>query len=141
MSEEKGTYDIILQELADGELTEIEQRVFGALKRYPQGVTRPQLVAICFGRMTNNLVVNNSTYDRKVRLAIASLRERMVPIMSSSGASGYRLDTSVEARRAMVADLMSRRDKITQMINRMAKAYEMPDLFPTQEIARQERLI
>ena len=76
-----------------------------------------------------------------MRIAIERLRERMVPIVSSSSAAGYRLDTSRDAMRSMVNDLVSRRNKLTDLINRMSKIYQVPVEFPTPEIAKQERLI
>jgi len=134
------TYEEILNELAD-ELPEIERKIFDALKRNRGGLNRAQLVAIAYGETVKaGAPVNNSTKDRKVRKAIESLRMRLVPIVSSSGQAGYRLDTSADARRRMLAELVSRRDKIDALIRRAAKFYELPNALPPVEHAEQSRL-
>ena len=132
-------YERLLAELAAGELTAIERKVFDALKAHPGGLKRPQLVAMVFGEIVSAKgLTNNNTKDRKVRAAIASLRARMVPIVSSSGKAGYRLDTSAEARRQMLADLVHRRDSLTDLINRAAKFYAVPDAYPPAQSAYQQ---
>ena len=135
------TYEELLKELA-AELPEIERKVFDALKRNPKGLKREQLVAIVYGGTVRaGSLLNNSSTDRKVRKAIESLRGRMVPIVSSSGQAGYRLDTSREARERMLADLISRRDKLTDLINRAAKFYSLPESVPSFERVEQVRLM
>lgn len=134
------TYEELLSELVI-ELPEIERKVFNALKRNPAGLKREQLVAIVFGAAVKaGTLLNNDPKDRKVRKAIESLRGRMVPIVSSSGQAGYRLDTSREARERMLADLISRRDHLTALISLAAKFYEMPNSLPPIEHAEQSRL-
>lgn len=133
-------YERMLIELA-GELTEMERRVFDALKANPAGLTRPQLVAIVYREWTSKIVVNNNTKDRKVRKAIESLRLKLVPIVSTSGQAGYRLDVSREARQKMVAELISRRDHLNEQIERAAKFYEIPLVVPTSEKASQAALL
>jgi hypothetical protein len=132
-------YDILLAELAN-ELTEIERKIFNALKANPQGLTRPQLVAIVFHEMTRNVIVNTNTRDRKVRKAIESLRGRLVPIVSNSGQAGYRLDTSEDARQKMLADLRSRRARLDEQIGRVEKFYSIPDVYQPAEHAQQESM-
>lgn len=141
MSEPRAAYDVILTDLGN-EITDVERKIFDALKKNRNGLNRQQLVAIVFGESVRaGAASNNNTKDRKVRLAIASLRARMVPITSSSGEAGYRLDTSRESRERMVADLISRRNKLNDLINHMAKAYNMPEHYQPAEIASQARLI
>lgn len=135
-------YDHILEDLEAGELGVIERKVFEALKAHPEGLRREQLVAIVFGATVKaGGLKNNSSQDRKIRLAIAALRERMVPVTSSSAAAGYRLDTSAEGRRRMVADLVSRRDRLTNLINRAAKFYAPAETLPAHETAQQTTLL
>jgi hypothetical protein len=140
--ETPGIYETILSELDSGVMTELERKIFDALSKHREGLKRGQLVAICFGESVKAGASNNNNgKDRRVRMAIGRLRERMVPIVSSSGEAGYRLDTSETARKRMVMDLVSRRDKLTELINRMARIYAVPVEFPTPEIVKQERLI
>lgn len=140
--ETRGVYETILSELDSGEMTEIERKIFEALGKHPHGLNRAQLVAICFGESVRaGATSNNNSKDRRIRIAIGRLRMRMVPIISSSGEAGYRLDTSEAGRRRMVMDLVSRRDKLTDLINRMAKIYRIPVTFPIPEKVSQERLI
>jgi hypothetical protein len=141
MSEPGAVYETILKELEDGELSEIERKVYQALERNPKGLKRQQLVAMVFGQVTGMQIVNNNTKDRKVRKAIESLRARLVPIVSSSAEAGYRLDTSAEGRRRMVQDLISRRDKLSDLIRRAEKFYSLPGEYKPAEHARQERLL
>jgi len=60
--------------------------------------------------------LSNDLYDRKIRKAIKSLRKRMIPIISSSGKAGYRLDTSPEAIQNMTRELKSRIAHMEQKI-------------------------
>jgi hypothetical protein len=135
------TYEKLLDELAAGELTVIERKVFDALKKHPEGLRRQQLIAIVFGETVRAWERdNNSADDRKVRKAIESLRSRLVPIISTSGRAGYRLDVSKEARDRMLADLRSRRAKLDALIERTAKFYALPDQYVAPVLARQEQL-
>lgn len=135
-------YDLLLAELANGELGEVEQKVYEALKRNPGGLLRAQLVAIVFGESVRaGSLTNNNTKDRKVRKAIEGLRARLIPIVSSSGKAGYKLDTSKEARDRMLADLRSRRAHLDDLIERATKFYSMPGKYYPAEKATQERLV
>jgi hypothetical protein len=130
-------YEQLLDELAR-ELPTLERKIFDALRAHPEGLRRAQLVAIAYGEMVRaGAPANNSTKDRKVRKA---MRTRMIPIISSSGQAGYRLDVSRDARERMLADLRSRRDKLTDLINRAAKFYSLPERLPVEEIAQQPPL-
>jgi hypothetical protein len=135
-------YELILEEMEAGELTRIERKVFDALRTHPAGLRREQLVAIVYGQSVRaGGLKNNSTFDRKVRLAIASLRARLVPILSSSGQAGYRMDTSEESRRKMVRELLSRRAHLDELIARATKFYGLPAEMPAREVAAQEALL
>lgn len=134
------TYDEILNALAN-ELPEIEKKIFDALKRHPSGVKREQLIAIVFGvQVRAGTLLNNNTRDRRIRIAISRLRKRMVPIISSSSEAGYRLDTSRAAREKMVADLVSRRNELNELILRACKFYEIPEQMPVAEAVKQPPL-
>ena len=139
MTEPKAIYDAIQ---AETDWSEMERKVFNALKRNPKGLNRPQLVAICFGENVRaGSTTNNNSKDRRVQLAIARLRTRMVPIISSSGEAGYRLDTSDEGRKTMLGELISRRNNLNDLITRVARMYDLPAEIPASEIVTQERLI
>jgi hypothetical protein len=124
------------------DLPEIERKIFSALQRNPGGLKRGQLVAIAYGENVKaGATNNNNSKDRAVRLAISSLRMRMVPIVSSSKGAGYRLDTSKESRDRMLADLISRRNKLNDLIERAAKFYSAPSSMPERETAKQAGML
>ena len=100
-------YQKLPNELESGKLTEIERKVLEALLKAPNGLTRQGLIRIVFGvEPQHNLT--NDPYDRKIRKGIEGLRNRMIPIISSSGEAGYRLDTSPEAVENMIREWESR---------------------------------
>jgi hypothetical protein len=117
-------YQDILDELAEGELNDLQKQVYHFLKIHPDGLTRQQLVEKIYGYTPENLSEDKG--DRKVRRAIEQLRGRLFPIVSNSSQAGYKLDVSREAVRRMVSDLQSRRDKLTSLITAAAKFYEIP---------------
>jgi hypothetical protein len=134
---------VIYQRILDEtDWTELERRVYVALTVHPAGLNRAQLIAICFGESVKaGATTNNNSRDRRIRAAIARLRQRMVPIISGSGAAGYRMDTSADSRRAILNELISRRNKLNDLINRTAKMYNLPTEFPEPENAFQESLL
>ena len=141
MSETRGNYAIMLDALAD-DLPEIEKRIFEALKKHPGGLLRQQLVAIAYGESVRaGAIANNNSRDRAVRMAIQNLRMRMVPIVASSRAAGYRLDTSEEGRQLILQELISRRNRLNYLIELAAKFYQAPETMPAAEAATQARLI
>ena len=108
-------YERLLAELDAGELRELERKVLDALLKAPGGITRRGLIRVVYGvEAQRNL--SNDSHDRKIRKAIESLRNRMIPIISSSGKAGYRLDTSPEAIRNMIRELKSRIAHMEQKI-------------------------
>jgi hypothetical protein len=125
-------YEQLLKELKV-ELDDLEKSVFNALSKNPDGLTRPQLVAIVFREVRPARVMNNDTKDRKVRKAIESLRQKGVPILSTSGKAGYRLDVSEKGKRAMLAELISRRNKIDLLIAKIKNMKSIPSEIPVQD--------
>ena len=104
----------------EAELEETEKKIFQALKRaMPNGVTRRELIFAVFGVTVPELMdINNNTYDRKIRKTIEVMRENLIPIFSSSGEAGYRLDISETSISMMVAEWERRREKYDEKINR-----------------------
>ena len=115
-------YERLLAELDAGELSELERKVLDALLKAPNGITRRGLIRVVYGvEAQRNL--SNDPNDRKIRKAIESLRNRMIPIISSSGKAGYRLDTSPEAIQNMIAELKSRIAHMEQKIEAIQQHY------------------
>lgn len=124
------TYDRILEQLAAGELPELERQVLDLLRVHPEGMDRYQLLHEIYGpgfaynARTRGLA--NSNEDRKIRKAIEALRERGICIVSSSGEAGYRLDTSPEVVGAMINELQSRVQRLNAHIDRLVILYDIP---------------
>jgi DNA-binding IscR family transcriptional regulator len=117
-------YEKLLAELDAGELNELERKVLEVLLKAPSGMTRRGLVRAIYGvEAQQNL--SNDPHDRKIRKAIESLRDRMIPIVSSSGKAGYRLDTSPEAIQNMIAELKSRIAHMEQKIEAIQQHYDI----------------
>lgn len=121
------TYEKMLDELAAGEMTELQRKIFELLRDSPRGHTRQELVHAIYGYVPTQL--QGSVDDRKIRKAIEGLRARLFPIVSSSSAAGYRLDASRDAVRKMLNELRSRRDKIQEQMNAVAKFYSVPEFY------------
>ena len=115
-------YERLLAELDAGELSKLERKVLDALLKAPNGITRRGLVRAIYG-MEAQRNLSNDPHDRKIRKAIESLRNRMIPIVSSSGKAGYRLDTSPEAIQNMIAELKSRIAHMEQKIEALQQHY------------------
>lgn len=129
-------YRRMLEELGAGELNQLQNDVFDLLRRYPSGLTRAEFVQQLFGYTPTDLA--NDVNDRKVRKAIEALRGRLFPIVSSSGEAGYRLDTSRAAVAGMVREWMSRREKLTDLINKAVKFYEIPEYSEPVQVSQLE---
>jgi len=112
------TYNRIMEELASVQLEDLQQMIFHALRRvYPAGLTRAQLIQETAGytpEPTENL--NNNRHDRKNRAAIAAMLDMCIPVMSTSGEAGYRLDVDPEHLAEMVRELEDRRDTLNEKI-------------------------
>ena len=118
-------YARLLEELAGGELTDLQRKIYDLLKENPDGYSRQELVLRIYGYYTENLADDHN--DRKIRKAIEKLRQRLFPILSTSARPGYRLDTSREAVLKMIAELQGRKNHIQAQINAAAKFYEIPE--------------
>jgi hypothetical protein len=122
-------YDQLLADLAAGQLTELEQKVLDLLGANPDGLTRYELLEHIFGPGSRYVAekrgLANSTDDRKIREAIESLRNNGVPVVSSSGKPGYRLDTSPEAVGAMIAEWQSRVENLQERIRKATQFYRI----------------
>jgi biotin operon repressor len=132
------TYEKILIDLASGELTVLQRQVYDLLKKYPDGLSRENLVFMIYGYLPVRLDANAD--DRKIRKAIERLRQRLFPIVSTSAKPGYRLDFSRQAVAKMLAELQSRRDHIQEQINSAAKFYQLPEYLEPIK-ATQERML
>jgi SMC interacting uncharacterized protein involved in chromosome segregation len=118
-------YEKLMAELDAGELSELERKVLDALLKAPNSITRRGLIWVVYGvEAQHNL--SNDPHDRKIRKAIESLRKRMMPIVSSSGKAGYRLDTSPEAVENMIRELRSRIAHLEQRLEEACQFYDLP---------------
>lgn len=122
-------YDQLLAELAAGELSDLEQKVLDLLSVHPEGLTRYELLEMVFGPGARYLAekrgLANCTEDRKIREAIESLRNNGVPVVSSSGKAGYRLDTSAEAVGSMIAEWQSRVENLQERIRKASQFHQV----------------
>lgn len=111
-------YERILDELANGELEELECKIFHFLRRvYPAALTRRDLIECIFGyRPANEEDINNNTDDRKIRTAIASMFEKGVPIVSTSGGAGYHIDIDLEQWGKVAAELRAKKETISKKV-------------------------
>ena len=112
-------YKALLAEL-EAEGPTLEKKVLMALRQVmPEGLTRRELVFIVYGaQIGKDENISNSTQDRMIRKAIENLRDRLIPVVATSGAAGYRLDITEEGIDDMIRDWSSRRDTWTDKIRR-----------------------
>lgn len=122
-------YEQLLQSLENGELNKLERQIFNLLKEHPAGLSRQDLVFKIQGYWPDTL--DGNTDDRKNRKAIQRLRERLVPIISTSGQPGYRLDISRDGVDQMLAELRSKKNLLEQQIESTLKFYEIPITYLT----------
>ena len=122
-------YENLLEELAAGQLNDLQRQVFELLRDNPDGLDRFQLVHHIYGYIP--VKIDGNTDDRKIRKAIERLRQRLFPIVSTSGRPGYRLDTSKEAVSKMIHELQSRRARIDEQIEAASKFYNIPVTYQT----------
>lgn len=130
-------YEKLVRQLKT-ELPALETKVLDTLTENPAGVTRIQLVTTIYGTApVANLSMDKR--DRKIRRAIESLRKRFVPIISSSGGSGYRIDASTESIDAMIGEWESRIAEMRKQVNAARKFYQrdyvQPELLEAQAVA------
>ena len=117
-------YENILLEL-EKDASCVARSLLDALEKHPSGMTRKELVEWLYCRPAARNI-NNDSGDRKIRLTIASLRQCGVPIVSNSGEAGYRLDNSQQARLDMLAELISRRDRLNEQIAAASQNWQIP---------------
>ena len=116
-------YENMLNQLAEGELNDLQRKVFNLLREHSEGLTRYDLVEHIYGYRPKTV---GGTHDRKIRKAIEVLRKRLFPIVSTSGQPGYRLDVTKEAAEKMVAELQSRIDHMQEQVSNVSKFYHLP---------------
>lgn len=104
-----------MDELKSGELNEIEQKILEVPMKIPKGITCQGLIWIVFTVDPQHNLGNDSC-DCKIRKDIESLHNRLIPIGSSSGVAGYRLDTSLAAIENMVMEWESRIAHLQQKV-------------------------
>jgi hypothetical protein len=107
-------YERILDELADGELEDLEIKIFHHLRRvFPASMTRYDLIEVVFGeRPAEGENLNNNKDDRKIRSAIASMFDKGVPIVSTSGGAGYSINIDLENWSTVVNEIGHRKETL-----------------------------
>lgn len=118
-------YKKLLMELNAGELPIIVRKIMDALLQAPKGLTRKGLIRIVFDEEPENNL-SNDTRDRKIRKGIEYLRNLGIPIVSTSGKAGYKLDTDPKNIEEMIQEWESR---IVQLRQRVDAARHCHDLF------------
>lgn len=118
-------YEKLLAELMAGELKKIERKILEALLQAPNGLNRKGLIRVVFGEEAQNNL-GNDTRDRKIRKGIESLRNCLIPIVSSSGKAGYRLDTNPETIDGMIREWESRIAHLQQKVDAARNYYNLP---------------
>ena len=117
-------YEKLLVELKV-ELPMIQYKILEALLQAPKGLNRKGLIRVVLSEepQTN---LGNDTRDRKIRKGIESLRNRGIPIVSTSGRAGYKLDTNPKNIECMIKEWESR---IAHLQQRVMAARSYYDLF------------
>lgn len=112
-------YERILAELAEGELDELEVRVYHFLRCvYPAPMTRRELIESIFGyRPAKDGDLNNNIDDRKIRTAIASLFIKGVPVVSTSGGAGYHIDIDLNQWNEVIRELEGKRKTLGEKVD------------------------
>jgi hypothetical protein len=129
MKQPSEVYESLLTQLAAGELSDLQRRVYNLLRDHPDGLTRYDLVEQIFGYRP--VTVDGNIDDRKIRKAIEKLRTRLFPIISTSGKPGYRLDVSRDAAEKMLAELLSRKKHLEEQADAVSQFFKLP-MPPTQ---------
>lgn len=112
-------YESLVREW-EAELEETERRVFSALKAaMPNSVTRRELIFAVFGEKVPELMdLNNNPMDRKIRKTIEHMREKLIPVLSSSAGAGYKLEVSEIAVNLMIGEWERRRENFEDKVRR-----------------------
>jgi hypothetical protein len=117
-------YEKLLAELNAGELPVLELKILEALLQAPKGLTRKGLVRIVF-REEPRTNLGNDTRDRKIRKGIEHLRNRGIPIVSTSGRAGYKLDTNPKNIECMIKEWESRIIHLQQRVDAARGYYDL----------------
>lgn len=127
-------YDQLLSEITD----DLQRRVFQALADHAgEKVTRPDLVFAVFGHYVQQGALGNNTDDRKIRECIEALQMREYPILSSSGEAGYVLLADEAELDKYVAELASRRERLSEKIGALQRSRRRIDDIRTYRQAAQ----
>ena len=118
-------YEKLLAELDAGELSELERKVLEVLQKASNGITRRGLVRAIYG-VEAQRKLSNDPHDREIRKAIGRMRECLIPIVSSSGKAGYRLDTSPEVIQSMIRELENQIAYLKQQLEEVCQFYDLP---------------
>lgn len=104
----------------EAELEEIEKKIFAALKSMmPNSLTRRELIYIVFGeQIPEGVDLNNNPMDRKIRKTIERMREKLIPVLSSSAGAGYKLEISETAVYLMIGEWERRRENFDDKVRR-----------------------
>jgi hypothetical protein len=116
-------YEKLLAELK-ADLPGILYKILEALLQAPKGLNRKGLIRIVFGEEPQaNL--GNDTRDRKIRKGIESLRNLGIPIVSTSGRAGYKLDTNPKNIECMIKEWESRIIHLQQRVDAARGYYDL----------------
>ena len=102
-------YDELLAQITD----DLERQVLMALMSAPAGISRSRLIHKIYNIWVPAEELANSRCDRKILLAIESLRKDW-PIVSSSGEAGYKLTEDRAEIDAYAAEQASRAARETE---------------------------
>lgn len=134
-------YDNLLKSLT----TETEQKVFKALSyRIGRMVTRAELREIVFGLRPGEQDLASESHDRTIRKCIENMRNRAIPIVSTSSESGYELSDDPDRIKQYMAEERSRidhiQDKLTHLQHSMTVATALREWRAEVGVPVQERL-
>jgi hypothetical protein len=136
-------YDELLAEVTD----ELERQVLEFLMQCPSGVTRSVLIMHVYGVWVPPEELANNVYDRKIRKTIEALSlKHGLPIVSSSGKSGYKLSDDPNEIEEMAREFDGRAahcNKRAFKIRTIQKtlALTIREYRQTHKIVSQERLL
>lgn len=119
-------YDQLLEELAAGEMNDLQRQIFNLLREHPDGLNRYDLVEHIYDYRP--VTLDGNIHDRKIRKAIEKLRQRLYPIVSTSGKPGYRLDVTKESAEKMLAELNSRIDHMQEQARAVQKFFKLESI-------------
>ena len=112
----------------------------------PAGISRSHLIHKVYGEWVPAEELANSTYDRKIRMAVKSMRDKRVPIVSSSRKAGYRLSEDPADMDDLESEFRSRAEeckKSAEHVRMFLKPVTLAirEYRKTHKIVSQERLL